>query len=304
MKNFRLKKNHVNYSFEVAVGVGKLEDITMGIISEMKRKTKSKAERVLIEEVIKCLESAIELKDQGKDAEGDAVMNDTKDWLDGIIKGIENNMGQEEPPVIERSSLPQAGEVVAEGDKIILGVLREDEREKYLAVSYEYSYTKSAFNDERFVEMTWKEFLSDSSFVCSIYEKESGEYVGYCSIKNLSKGDWELAIELKPEECHKGYGTEALPLLMQALHKLTGRRYYRARVEIDNHASQGLMKKLGATPNGISEFLLHGEEIGKFQEENKDNITDEIKVVAAEFCMDAEDILGYVLEYRFDVEKE
>lgn len=31
---------------------------------------------------------------------------------------------------------------------------------------------------------------------------------------------------------------------------------------------------------------------------------DEIREVAAEFCMDAEDILGYVLEYRFDVEKE
>ena len=64
------------------------------------------------------------------------------------------------------------------------------------------------------------------------------------------------------------------------------------------------MKKLGATPNGISEFLLHGEEIEKFKEEYKDMITDEIRAVAAEFCMDAEDILGYVLEYRFDVEKE
>lgn len=64
-----------------------------------------------------------------------------------------------------------------------------------------------------------------------------------------------------------------------------------------------MMKKLGATPNGISEFLLRGEEIEKFQEENKKNITDEIREVAVEFCMDAEDILGYVLEYRFDVER-
>lgn len=276
----------------------------MGMISEMKRKIKSKAERALIEEAIKRLESAIELKEQGKDAEGDAVVNDMKDWLNGIIEGIEKNVVQEEPSVIERSSLPQAGEVVAGGDKIILGVIKEEEREKYLAVSYEYSYMKEAYKDERFVETIWKEFLSDASFVCSIYEKESGEYVGYCSIKNLSKSDWELAIELKPEECHKGYGTEALPLLMQAMHELTGRRYFRARVEIDNHASQGLMKKLGATPNGISEFLLHGEEIEKFQEENKENITDEIREVAAEFCMDAEDILGYVLEYRFDAKKE
>lgn len=121
-------------------------------------------------------------------------------------------------------------------------------------------------------------------------------------VKSLVKNDWELAIELEPNACHKGYGTEALPLLMQALHRLTGRRFFSARVEIDNHDSQGLMKKLGATPNGISELLLQGEEIEKFQEEYKDMITDEIREVAVEFCMDAEDILGYVLEYRFDVE--
>mgnify|MGYP004521329231 FL=1 len=265
---------------------------------------KGKAERALIEEAIKRLEAAIELKDQGKEAEGDAVVNDMKDWLNGIIEGIEKNVVQEEPLVIERSSLPQAGDVLAVGEKIILCVIREEEREKYLAVSYEYSYMKGAYKDERFVETTWKEFLSEASFVCSIYEKKSDEYVGYCSIKKLSKCDWELAIELKPEECHKGYGTEALPLLVQAMHRLTGIRYFRARVEIDNHASQGLMKKLGATPNGISEFLLHGEEIEKFQEENKENITDEIRAVAAGFCMDAEDILGYVLEYRFDVKKK
>ena len=76
---------------------------------------------------------------------------------------------------------------------------------------------------------------------------------------------------------------------------------YRIRVEIDNHASKGLKKKLGAVPNGISEFLIHGQEIEKFQEEHKDMITDEIRAIAADFCMEAEDILGYMLEYRFDV---
>lgn len=91
----------------------------------------------MIEEAIKRLEAAIELKDQGKEAEGDAVVNDMKDWLNGIIEGIEKNVVQEEPLVIERSSLPQAGDVLAVGEKIILCVIREEEREKYLAVSYE-----------------------------------------------------------------------------------------------------------------------------------------------------------------------
>lgn len=271
------------------------------MLDAVKKKIKNKTEQAIVQEAIRRLETAIELKNQGKEAEGDAVVNDMENWLNGMIEGIEKSNGQKEQQIVERSSLPQSGELVAEGKRVLLKVIREEEREKYLSVSYEYSYMKGAYKDEQFRNSTWKEFITDSSFVCSIYDKESGEYVGYCSIKDITKSDWELAIELKPEECHKGYGTEALPLLMQAVHELTGKPYFRARVEIDNHASQGLMKKLGARENGISEFLLHGDEIEKFQEENKHMITDEIRAVAADFCMDAEDILGYVLEYRFDM---
>ena len=275
----------------------------MGMLVDAKKSISKKKEQAVVDEVIRRLESAVHLKEQGKEAEGDMVVNDMIEWLDGIIQKIEKSTAPVEQPVVERSSLPQAGEKIAVGDKVALAGIREEEKEKYLEVSYEYSYMKGAYKDEKFREITWKEFLSDSSFVCSIYDKESGDYVGYCSVKNLVKGDWELAIELKPEACHKGYGTEALQLLMQALNRLTDRRYFRVRVEIDNHASQGLMKKIGAIPNGISEFLLHGEEIENFQEDYKDMITDEIREVAAEFCMEAEEMLGYVLEYRLDVER-
>lgn len=276
----------------------------MSKIMNLKRKVQQKAENMILDEILKRLENAKDLKEQGKEAEGNMVMDDMREWLDHVIQEMEKKLPSDEEPVVERSTLPREGEVVAVGDKVRLGVIKKDEKEKYLAVSYEYSTMKNYYKDERFREETWHDFLADSTFVCSIYDKDTDEYVGYCSIRDLTKSDWELAIELIPEACHKGYGTESLPLLMQALHKLTGRRYYRARVEIDNHASQGLMRKLGATPNGISEFLLHGDEIEKFQEEYKHLITDEIRAVAAEFCMEAEDILGYVLEYRFDVEKE
>lgn len=272
----------------------------MSKIMDMKRKVQRKAEKVILDEVVKRLEKAVELKDQGKDAEGDMVMKEMKEWLNLVFPDKENELSESG---VERATLPQEGEVVAVGDKVWLGVIKKDEKEKYLSVSEEYSTMKNYYQNERLREETWQDFLVDSTFVCSIYEKETKEYVGYCSIREFVKGDWELAIELIPEACHKGYGTEALPLLMQAVHKLTSRRFYRARVEIDNHASQGLMKKLGAIPNGVSEFLIHGDEIKRFQEDNKDLITDEIREVAVEFCMEAEDILGYVLEYRLDVEK-
>ena len=72
-------------------------------------------------------------------------------------------------------------------------------------------------------------------------------------------------------------------------------------MEIDNYASQALLKKLGAYPNGISEYELHGKNLDQFKRENTDLIDDKLQAVAEEFCMEAEDILGYVLEYRLEV---
>ena len=42
---------------------------------------------------------------------------------------------------------------------------------------------------------------------------------------------------------------------------ITGEKIFRTRVEVDNYASQSLHRKLGAVPNGLSEFLLHGEDL-------------------------------------------
>lgn len=275
----------------------------MGKVAEIRRDIRKKAEKEVLNEVVKRLEDALEFKNQGKEEEGDKIVKDMINWLEKITDEAGNKVN--EPNIensIERASFPQMGEIVAVGDSVILRVVEEAEKEKYLNVTYEYSVMKGMYKDESFRETTWKEFLSDNAFVCSIYNKISSEYIGYCSIKDMGKPEWELAIELKSEFCKQGYGTESLMLLMKSVHNLTGRRFFRARVEVDNYASQRLMRKLGAVPNGISEFLLHGEEIDKFQMEYKDMITDEIREVAEEFCMEAEDLLGYVLEYRFDME--
>lgn len=58
----------------------------MGKLDRLKHKLQDKASQSIVEEIIKRLESAVELKDQGKDAEGDVVVNDMKDWLDGMIR--------------------------------------------------------------------------------------------------------------------------------------------------------------------------------------------------------------------------
>ena len=90
-------------------------------------------------------------------------------------------------------------------------------------------------------------------------------------------------------------------LFLKSLAAFTGNRFFRVRVEIDNYASQSLMKKLGAYPNGVSEFLIRGKDLEKFRKENINMIDDKIRGVAEEFGMDPMDILGCVLEYRLDM---
>lgn len=276
-------------------------------MSKMMEKMKElslEKERKAVVENINRLKKALEQKRDGDDKALDVALDDATARLDEILAEYNESNPQEKGQAIERLSLPRTGEVLSTGDKVVLSVIREEEKEKYVAISYEYSYYKRWFEREEFVTALWEDFLSETAFVCSVYKIDTGEYLGYCSIKDITRADLEVAIELLPEYCHMGYGTEALSLLLDNVYRLTGRRYYRARVAIDNFESQGLMKKLGAVPNGVSEFLLHGDAIEEFKEENRNEITDKIRAVAKEFGMEAEDILGYVLEYRFDMEKK
>lgn len=51
----------------------------------------------------------------------------------------------------------------------------------------------------------------------------------------------------------------------------------------------------------MKEFLLHGEELDQFKQENIDMIDDRIKKLAEEFSSDPEDLIGLVLQYRVDM---
>jgi RimJ/RimL family protein N-acetyltransferase len=200
----------------------------------------------------------------------------------------------------DRSVLPEKSCILNENDKIELRAVSEQDFENFMAVSYENSAMKSAFKDDVFKMDMWETHIAENTANYSIFDKTSGEYVGYCGIKNLTQDNWEIAIELLKKFQGKGYGYNALVLMFNALENLTGVSVYRSRVDSDNYASQGLMKKLGARPNGIGEMFLHGDELIRFQEENKDLIDDRIIGIANEFGVEPIDLLGHVLEYRIE----
>ena len=260
-------------------------------------------EQAIYNDILSKLEDAVALQKSGNEEDADTIIDGIKAKLEKLISEEENKKVTLHDREYDRSVFPGSGSTFAVGEKALLRVIAESEKDDYLSVSYEYSNMKGAFGDDKFRESLWNSFTDDTAFVCSILDKDTLKYVGYCSIKDLRKIDWEIAIELKPEWCNKGYGTEALSLFLNNVFQLTSNRYFRVRVDIDNYASQALMEKLGAYPDGTSEFLLSGEDLEKFKMENSYMIDEKIKKVAEKFCMDPEDILGQVLEYRFDMGK-
>lgn len=247
------------------------------------------------------LEEALRLLENG---EKDAVCNIVNQLKENLEKRIElenTKCKSESTEKFDKSIFPKTGMLIGEDRDVVMFVTKASEKEEYLSLSYTYSQMKNAYKEEKFLENVWNSFMEENVFVCSIYDKKTETFIGYCSIKDLRQKEWELAIELKPEWCHRGYGTQALTLFVNCVTEITGNYIYRARVEIDNYASQALLKKLGAYPNGISEYELHGKNLDQFKRENTDLIDDKLQAVAEEFCMEAEDILGYVLEYRLEV---
>ena len=47
-------------------------------------------------------------------------------------------------------------------------------------------------------------------------------------------------------------------------------------------------------------MFIHGEDLSKFQEENKDLIDDKLRKLAKEFHVAPIDLIGHVLEFRID----
>lgn len=256
--------------------------------------------KTILQDELKFFKELKQLMKDGKQEEAERLMNEYESDLDAML----DEMSVVSQRDVNRSNFPQKGQLFTEDDYVRLQMISEQEKEQYIQVSYECSYLKGIFRSENevYTNSLWEDFLQEYTFVCSIYDKNSNEYVGYCSVKDMRRREWELAIELKEKYRHKGYGYHALSLMIEKLTVLSKQKQYRVRVDIDNYASQGLMKKLGAIPNGISEFLLHGRNLEEFQRENKSSIDDNIRRVAAEFQVSPEELLGHVLEYRLEME--
>ncbi len=192
------------------------------------------------------------------------------------------------------------GEEIYCGNEILLRRPLDEDRTGYIQIQKEYSPMRGSIVEESYYDMMWKEHIESKSLMCAIVKE--GEYVGYCGIKNTGKRDWEIAIELLRQWTHKGIGFEVLSIFLKEVKCRLGKMEFRVRISADNYVIQRLFEKLGAVPNGISEFLLHDKEtLEQCEEENLHLIDDRMRQLAERFKVEPRKLLSHILEYRLEV---
>ena len=151
-------------------------------------------------------------------------------------------------------------------------------------------------NEQAYCDMAWNEHVEPKALMLTI--SKDGAYVGYCGIKSTAEENWEIAIELLPQWVNQGIGYKAMTAMMDSIATRLGVSRFRVRIDPGNRASQKLFEKLGAQPNGISEFLIHDQEaLDKVEEDNLHLIDEKLIALAAQFDVEPRKLLSHVLEY-------
>ena len=190
-----------------------------------------------------------------------------------------------------------SGEIPCSTSGVLLRDVADTDRDGYLEMQREYSLMKHMLNEPVYCDMVWNEQLDPKALMLSI--TKDGNYVGYCGIKNTSLENWEIAIELLPHWTNHGIGYVAIAAMMEAIALRLGVTTFRVRIDPSNLASQRLFEKLGAQPNGITEFLIHDEDaLRKVEEENLHLIDESLISLGTKFGVEPRKLLSHILEYQ------
>lgn len=140
--------------------------------------------------ILEQLEKTISLKEDRLILESDAVVNMLSLEVEKIMTQFDESKEKTENHNFDKRILPRRGHLLAENDKVILRAISDKDYEDYMKVSYEYAIMKGTFKENAFRRDLWESFLSDTAANFSIFDKVSGEYVGYCGIKNINVENW------------------------------------------------------------------------------------------------------------------
>ncbi len=189
------------------------------------------------------------------------------------------------------------GECIITENEIILRKVQDSDKDIFIELQKENNIVKSMMKEEAYRNMLWNEHIEYKALMFSVIV--DNEYAGYCGIKNTTHEQWEIAIEILNKWKHKGIGYRAISVMLDEIKNRLNVSEFCVRIDAENYPSQRLFEKLGAEPNGISEFLLHEEaDIRRCEEENIHLLDERIQELAKQFNVEPRRLLSHVLEYK------
>ena len=236
---------------------------------------------------------------------------DTPNWrevlknaIDDIMQSLEQTSAEIQPEAKREPwdfSCEKAQTVFVRGGGIAIRPITPEDEEVYRSIRMQYSLIyKSAYYVAK--ENKKSLFMSETAppevFYCMI--EKNGTPIGYLGIKDTSADLWEIAIELDAEYTRQGLGPQSIRLYLNEIQRITGKREFKAKVEVDNGPSQKCFERLGAELVGLcgSVVLKTDEEKRRFEEKNLDLIDESIIELADRLGVEPRTLLSHVLDYR------
>lgn len=196
----------------------------------------------------------------------------------------------------------KAEQVFAVGKMLRLRPFACGDEKFYCDVREMYSINEKKISEDSLVASYWAGTQRSSAFFCVIEHIPDLVKIGYIALKDTTKEPWEVAVELGPDYCGRGYGPEAIRLFLNEIQEITGKMQYQFLVEVDNIPCQCCMRKLGAELVGIKDLVFDSkDEAEQFEERNLGMITEHMEALAEELGIEPRKLLSHVLDYRISL---
>lgn len=262
------------------------------------RKAQQEQMREFQRELLNKLERLTSNVPKGKEA--------LKKAIDDIIQAEQQSLAE---PLTEERRAPwdfsreKAETVFVRRDNIIIRPVKPDDEEFYCGVRAQYSCIcrpVCRMAKENGGSPFMDEAAAPEVFYC-IIEKD-GTPIGYLGLKDTRLDLWEIAIELDAEHTKQKLGRQSLRLYLNEIYRLTGKRQFQAKVEVDNIPSQKCFERLGAELVGLCDTIVlkTDSEKRQFEERNLDLIDTHIIGLAGRLRVEPRTLLSHILDYRLE----
>ncbi|MBR4935133.1 MAG: GNAT family N-acetyltransferase [Anaerotignum sp.] len=137
-------------------------------------------------------------------------------------------------------------------DHYILRRIKPEEKTEYetLAQAETPDFLQKTSN-----AIAWEELLSEDHLTCSILQKDTGAFYGFCQLLWVFSDTPELGIDLLPSCQKSGVAVEVLPPFLSHAKELLQCSHFYSKIKKKNIPSQKLAEKIGGIYIGTRNLL-------------------------------------------------